>query len=171
MEEIDLTNFFHTKSQANDFSIRIANLSDKLYETGFNLEKVLIDNLGLQKKEKFMSLLRNNNVNTSSVSDLKSFFDKLQEKIKTLPTLSLSIAFEPNEKTLELLDEWFTLNLKKQFIFDIAVNTNLVGGAAINFNGKYLDCSIKTKFDKILLEVLKAEAVKPTPANPKPSAL
>ena len=171
MDGVDLSSFFHTKAQSHDFSIRLANLSDKLYETGFDLEKALIDDLGLTKKEKFMSLLRNNNVNISSISDLRNFLDKLQEKIKNLPTLSLSLSFEPNEQTLELLDEWFTLNLKKQFIFDIAVNPKLIGGAAINFNGKYLDCSIKSKFDKILLDVLKAETEKPTPKTLQPPAL
>jgi F0F1-type ATP synthase delta subunit len=167
MQDLDLTSFFHTKAQANDFSIRLASLSDKLYETGFSLEKELINDLGLTKKEKFMSLLRDNNINTSTVSDLKAFFDKLQENIKNIPTLSLSLAFEPNEETLKLLDEWFTLNLKKQFIFDIAVNTKIIGGAAINFNGKYLDCSIKPKFDKILLDVLKAETEKKVVNKPQ----
>ena len=165
MEEIDLSVFFHTKAQANDFSIRLSSLSEKLYETDFNLEKILIDNLGIEKKDKFMSLLRNSNVNTGSVSDLKTFFDKLQEDITKLPIFSLALAFEPTEETLKLLDEWFMLNIKKHYIFDISVNPELIAGTAINFNGKYLDCSIKLKFDKIIQDALVTEAKNPPPVK------
>jgi hypothetical protein len=161
MEEIDLSVFFHTKAQANDFSIRLSSLSEKLYETDFNLEKLLIDNLGIEKKDKFISLLRNSNVNTGSVSDLKAFFDKLQENITKLPILSITLAFEPTEETLKLLDEWFMLNIKRHYVFDISVSPEIIAGTTINFNGKYLDCSIKTKFDKIIQDALVTEAKNP----------
>jgi len=154
MEEIDLYSFFHTKGQANDFLIRLNNFSESIYKADFNLETSLANNLGLDKKDKFMAMLRENNVNTASTSDLKNFLDKLTEKITNLPPLSLTLAFEPTEDTLKLLNEWFSINVKKQFMFDILVDPNFLAGVAINFNGKHLDFSVKEKFEKILKESL-----------------
>jgi F0F1-type ATP synthase delta subunit len=158
MEEIDFSVFFHTKAQANDFLIKLSSFSEEIYKNDFNLEKSLSDSFGVEKKDKFVIFLRNNNVNTASTADIKNFLDKLAEKITKLPVLSLTLAFEPNEQTLNILNEWFVINIKKQFIFDISINPNLIAGVVLNFNGKFLDYSINQKFDQILNTVLTDEA-------------
>lgn len=153
MEELDLSDFFHTKAEANDFSIHLSQISESIYQTGFNLEKEITEHFGVEKKDKFISFLRNNKVNIYSTSDLKTFFDKIQAITSNLPLLSLVIAFEPNEETLKLLSEWLFSNTHKQVLLDITVDTKIIGGATISFNGKYADCSIKTKFDQIFQDV------------------
>lgn len=153
MEQADYSNFFHTKAQASDFSARLSNVSDKIFETGFDLEKVLSKELGIEKKEKFISFLREANVNMDKAKDIKDFLDLLVQNISKLPTLYINIAFEPTDETMKLLSEWFILNIKRQFVFDITLNRELIGGALIDFNGKASDYSIKSKFDKIVKEV------------------
>lgn len=160
---MDLSGFFHTKQQASDFSARLADISEEIYKTDFNLEKILIDKLSLEKKEKFIILMRDNNINHASQSGLKDFLDKLQEKISQLPLLSITLAFEPKEETLNLISEWFLLNLKKQFVFDINVNLDLIAGIIINFNGKFKDYSIKSRFDKIISDIVETEVKSNTP--------
>jgi hypothetical protein len=154
MEEISLSDFFHTKPQATDFSIHLATISEDIYHTDFNLEKALIEHFGIKKKDQFISLLRNNKINIYSNSELKTFFDKIQATISNLPLLSLAIAFEPSEETLKALSEWLILNIHKEVLFDITVDTKLIAGATISFNGKYAECSIKPKFDQIFHDVL-----------------
>lgn len=163
MQDLDLSAFFHTRAQANDFLVRLSNCSEEIYKNDFNFEKSLTDNFGLEKKDKLVSFLRNNNINTTSATDIKNFLDKLQEQITKLPMLSLTLAFEPNEETLNLINEWFAINTKKQFIFDITINPNLLAGVAINFNGKYLDYSVNKKFDKVLKDALIEDAKNPPP--------
>jgi F0F1-type ATP synthase delta subunit len=154
MEEINLSEFFHTKAQANDFSARLSAIVEKIYQTDFNLDKMLIEEFGLQKKDKLIIFLRNNKVNTQSSSELNSFFNKLIEDISKLPILSLSIAFNPKEETLRILSEWFLLNYKNQVLFEITINPDLVAGSAISFNGKYRDYSVKPKFEKIIKDAV-----------------
>jgi hypothetical protein len=154
MEEFDLSDFFHTKGQATDFSIHLATISESIYETGFDLEKALIEHFGTKKKDQFISLLRENKINIYSNSDLKTFFDKIQARIADLPILSLTVAFEPTEETFKLLSEWFLLNIHKEALLDITVDTKIIAGAKVSFNGKYSDHSIKTKFDQIFQDVL-----------------
>lgn len=161
--ELDLTPFFKTKAQATDFASRLAGISAKVYETNFNLEQALLDEFGITKKDTFMSLLRNNHINQEKAADLKAFFTKIQDTINKLPTLSLTIAFEPKEKTLHALSEWFVMNIKKQMLFEITVDPNVIGGATVNYQGKFLDASVKPIFDKTI------QAMLPTIVEQKPA--
>jgi hypothetical protein len=154
MEELDLSDFFHTKSQATDFSVHLASISEEIYQTGFDLEKTLLKHFGMKKKDKFISLLRDNKINIYVNSELETFFAKIQKRIADLPTLSLVVAFEPTEETFKLLSDWFILNIKREVLLDIAIDTKIIGGATVSFKGKYVDCSIKSKFDQVFKEVL-----------------
>lgn len=164
--ELDLTLFFKTKAQATDFASRLAVISAKVYETNFNLEQELLDEFGITKKDKFMTLLRNNHIAPEKAADLKAFFTKIQDRINKLPTLSLTIAFEPKEKTLHALSEWFVMNIKKQMLFEITVDPNVIGGAKLNYQGNFLDASVKPLFDKTLQDILPTVAEQKTIEQP-----
>lgn len=165
MNQIDLSPFCKTKSEAIDFSKRLAVISAKLYQTNFNLEKEVLAEFGLMKKDKFISLLQENEVSTASVPALKDFFEKVQQTASTLPVLSLTLAFEPQEQTLSLLSQWFLLNIKKQVLFDITVNPSLIAGISLSYQGKYKDFSIKQKFDTLVTDMLNKPQQANTPAT------
>jgi F0F1-type ATP synthase delta subunit len=157
---IDLSAFFQTKAQATDFSSRLSILSEKIYATDFNLEKALMELLGLKKKEAFIALLRDNNISSESNTALQKFVIELQKTIAELPLLSLSIAFEPKESTLKALSEWFVLNIKRQLLLEIKIDKKIIAGAAISFNGKDADFSIRSTFDTTVKELLTKPAEK-----------
>lgn len=144
---MDLSAFFQTKLQSSDFSTRLATISEKIYETNFNLEKALMDQFGLKKKDQFMNLLHDQNVSVEDNTILKNFLNDIQTEIRALPVLSVSLAFEPKEQTLKALSEWFVLNLKRQILLDITVDPQLIAGATISFNGKNGDYTIRSRFE------------------------
>ena len=77
MGEIDLSSFCKTKPQATDFANRLAAIAESVYRTNFNLETELMNQFGLQKKDKFMVLLRDNKRDRD---EHKSFEQKLPNK-------------------------------------------------------------------------------------------
>jgi F0F1-type ATP synthase delta subunit len=154
MEQLDLSSFCKTKAQAHDFTTRIAAITEKIYETSFALEPVLQEILGMKKKDLLMTLIHKENINTDSAADLKKFFLTMQDTLIKLPVITLTIAFEPQETTLQVLSDWFSFNLKKQVLFDIETNTQLIAGAKIKYNGTYADFSVKPLFDKMLSEYI-----------------
>jgi hypothetical protein len=166
MEITDISDFCKTKAQATDFSTRLGHIEQQVYHTDFTLEKALLTQFGLQKKDKFITLLRNNSI-PSEGGVLKEFLVKLQTLTATLPVLSLTVAFEPGEQTLKLLSDWFLLNVKKQVLFDITVDPTLIAGVSINFNGKHAEFSIKPQFAEILKQVIITSA-QPPQAPPHP---
>ncbi len=164
MEDIDFSLFCKTQTQAQDFSARLAEICSEIFKTDFNLENSLTEHLGLQKKDRLLTVLHQKKINTASNTDLKTFLSKMQDYISSLPVLSMIIAIEPKEKTLTMLSEWFQLNTQKQVLFDLIYEPGLIGGAAIAYKGKFLDYSIKPLFTKILQETLsqKAQVQKPS---------
>lgn len=154
MEITNLSDFFTTKSEAINFAAGLSVISEKIFETDFNLEKTLQEQLGVQKKDKFLSLLRKNEIPLGSNSALSSFLKTMQENTFSLPTVYLILAIEPKEEMLKAVSDWFALNLKKQVLIDIQIQPNLIAGAAVSFQGKQLNASIKTLFDEVCSLVL-----------------
>lgn len=163
--DLDLTPFFKTKAQATDFMTSMAAVASVIYETNFNLEQALLNEFGLAKKDKLIALLHANKINIENTQALKAFFTKIQDTTSKLPVLSLTIAFEPKEKDLQAMSEWFIMNIKKQMLFEVTVNQNLIGGAVINYKGKFMDASIKPHFDKILKDILEHVSDKTQPVQ------
>ena len=151
MEQLELTNFFKTKAQANDFSTRLAVVIQRLYENDFGIESALTDIFGIQKKDSFMALLRAHNVTIDRVDALKIFLIKVQDAIAKLPVLDITVAFEPHQKNLQAVSDWFLINLKKQILLNVTVDRHIIGGAKISYQGKYIDASIKPIYDALVM--------------------
>ncbi|MBI5122400.1 F0F1 ATP synthase subunit delta [Candidatus Roizmanbacteria bacterium] len=147
---MDFSDFFKTKTQANDFLAGLAKIAEMAYQTNFDLEKALMEQFGLGKKDKFLSFIRENNLDLQSASNIKAFLTKLQDEVTNLSIMPITLAFEPKEQTLKALSDWFQVNLKKQVLFEIAVDKKLIAGATITFKGKFKDFSIKEKFNEIV---------------------
>jgi len=162
---MDLSDLFTTKSQANDFIARLNSTIDMVYTTGFDLEKVLMQQFGLRKKDALMKLLRDSKLNGTTATDVQEFLKKLQETASSLPIVSLAIAFEPTEETLQALSRWFLSTLNMHVLFDIQLDTALIAGATITYNGKFKDYSIRPVWDNIVQRSLHPDMQKPTQQN------
>src|SRR6185437_5621365 len=99
MDQIDFSEFFSTKSEANDFLLRLTAIADSVYQTDFDFEKSLSQQFGVNKSDRLLTILRENNINIQTLSEVKAFLQKMQDTIATLPVISLTIAFEPQEQT------------------------------------------------------------------------
>jgi len=168
MDGIDLSLFVKTKADATDFVAKIGSILEHVYKTDFNIERELLMQFGLTKQEKFVAFLRNNNVQLDSLAQIQSFLTTLQQKVSHLPVLTLTLAFDPTEETLEKLADWFILNTKQHLLFDITVNTELIAGVTITYNGKYVDTSVRPAFDAILPTLWNTPKPLPLAATPAP---
>lgn len=156
MNTIDLSDFFTTRSQANDFAVRLSNIIDRIYTTDFNLEKSLTTQFGIQKADIFLKLLREQNINTTSIQAIQDFFKNIQETVSNLSVVTLVIAFEPSDETIRALSQWFVFNLNKQVLFDIQIDHRIIAGIKITYNGKFKDYSLGSLFDTLVKQMLQS---------------
>jgi len=183
MEPIDLSDFFTTKAEAEDFLSQLTTLAEMFFRTNFNFENALTQQFGVTKADRFLAIMRENNVNPASLQTVKEFVSVLIQKITTMPIITLTVAFEPNKQMLKSVSEWFVVNTKKQMLFDIRIDRTLIAGAAINYEGKFSDFSIRETFNQVLKNALNHSAtvdtqstqpaapttpanIHPTPAQP-----
>lgn len=98
-------------------------------------------------------------ISLTNQEEVRIALTTLENGIRKARILSLTLAYTPSKKMTANICWW----VKKEFGDDVVVelNTNpeLVGGAIIVFEGKYIDQSVKKKLD-ILFEVKKEEILK-----------
>jgi len=177
MDQVDLSDFFTTKLEANDFLARVTTISEMFFQTGFNLEQALHQQFGVNKSDKMITILRSSNINPESLPAVKDFLFILMQKISLLPVISLTIAFEPQDQTLKTLSQWFFITMHKQVLFDISVDHTVIGGAHITYNGKFFDFSVKSTFERILQDYMerlmhpnaKIPPTQTVPTSPSPA--
>lgn len=168
MQPIDLSYFFTTKTQANDFLGSLTTIAEMFFRTNFNFENALVQELGVNKADRFLAIMRQNNVNPESLPMVKEFVTILTQKIMTMPVITLTVAFEPQEQTLRDVSEWFVINTKKQMLFDVKVDRSIIAGATITYNGKFSDFSIREIFEHVLkntLTIPETASQKPQPVQ------
>lgn len=149
MDTLNLSEFFTTKNQATEFIVKLDQIIATIFETKFDLEVALGKYFSFSQKDKFLKLLRLNKINSKNPTELKQFFEKIKESVSEMKVINLKLAFEPSEKNLVNFSNWFRMNVKKQFLFEITVDPKIVAGVEINFDGKYLDFSIRKTLDQM----------------------
>ena len=150
MDHIDFSEFFSTKAEANDFLRTLTSITDTIFQTDFHLETALAEKFGITVSDRLLSFMHENNINLQSRDEIKIFLQKMHDVISALPVLSMTVAFEPQERTLKALSEWFFINIKKQVLFDFTVDSKLVAGATLTYKGKFFDFSIRPVVERIL---------------------
>lgn len=129
LEDLNLLQQIVFKSQAS-LSKKAENLTNKnLYHFFLKLEKE--GEIFLEPKNQF------------------EFLERLKDFIKNLPLLKLEVAFLPSQKTIEKISEWIKKEVGKKVILDIYFNPTIVGGAILEYGGKYFDFSLGKEIDKI----------------------
>jgi hypothetical protein len=102
-----------------------------------------------EKIRKEIEKLEKEKILPSSPEEQSSFFKGLENFLLKIPKVKLEIAFEPSEEFILKIEEWFREKIKRRMILDIFVNPKIVGGAKIEFQGKWKDFSLEKEIEKI----------------------
>jgi hypothetical protein len=102
-----------------------------------------------EKFRKEIEKLEKEKILPSSPEDQSSFFKGLENFLLKIPKVKLEIAFEPSEEFILKIEGWFREKVKRRMILDIFVNPKIVGGARIEFQGKWRDFSLEKEIEKI----------------------
>lgn len=71
--------------------------------------------------------------------------ESLKDKLRTMPTIQLTLAFQPDEEAVQLFSDWVKTNVGPQTIIDLQFDKTIVGGALIVSGGQYKDYSVRKK--------------------------
>lgn len=90
-----------------------------------------------------------------SKQDWQSYLDGLINYLTRLPVLTLTLAIKPSDDLLARINQELSKVTGGQSLIDIKYESGVLGGAKMEFNGKYLDLSL----DKRMSEFITKEMV------------
>ena len=73
---------------------------------------------------------------------------KLEKDIKELQTLTVYVPFEMPDAEKDKLGAYLRANFKKDLIFEIKLDPELIGGTALTWKGVYKDYSLRARIDQ-----------------------
>lgn len=82
----------------------------------------------------------------------KQFLIRLQDAIKNIPVLHLTISFSPTLQLINQISDWLILNMPHHVILDFTIDRTLIGGAKVGFQGKYIDHSLKKQIAGLFIK-------------------
>lgn len=74
---------------------------------------------------------------------VKRKIDELTKQLRTLKSIQLTIAFQPDEATITQFSDWVKNNISKNLLIDLQFDTSIVGGTLIIAGGIYKDYSVR----------------------------
>ena len=78
------------------------------------------------------------------------FLDELRNYLLSLPKIKLTLAFQPNKEFLKQISDWLQKTVGQKIVLNIFVNPHIVGGAIIEYKGKYLNFSLIREIQQFL---------------------
>ena len=81
--------------------------------------------------------------------NIYQIFTKIEPEIEKLPTLTLYLAFEPNEQAISYLGPMVRKIFEDPTLLtSIKVDPSLIAGCGLSFNGMYKDYSLRAKIEE-----------------------
>lgn len=144
----NILNLVRTKKEAVEFTSNLNSLTQSLFNIKVNVDKKMDEFLSAEQKERILALCKKQNINVKDVLSFQKFLSNLKAKVEQMPTVTITLAFEPKPSTIANISDWFLLNTKKGLLLDIVVDKNLIGGATVVSQGIYKDFSVKKMLEE-----------------------
>lgn len=138
-----------TLDQLEQISFEIDALLDSLYKTWKGSFEKSLDSISPETSQAIKATIKENKISLDNIGQLKELLTGLKEQIHKLKPIEITLAFSPPEAIIKNIFDWVIKNLGFGLILDIKIDKTILGGAIINFNGKYKDYSLKKRMDEI----------------------
>lgn len=142
--------FLITKNDAQKLMALAGALGESVFKDGFSLHAQLSADSSYELTKAIETVIKQSNINPTDTKGLQSFFNNLQKEIEALPIIHIILAVSPKEKLLIQIHDWFYQNFQKTILLDIAVDTELIAGGIISFEGRANDYSLASKLEQMV---------------------
>ena len=139
----------NTKKDANDLLLKFESISQKLFKKNSKPSEIIANEFPYELNKIILKMANDLGVNIEDKLAIQSFFKRIIEAISGLSVINLTLAIEPDLETIKLINQWFYLNIGKMVLLDITLDTSLIGGAIVSFNGRTIDSSLITQIAQI----------------------
>ncbi len=133
--DFDVLSLVKTKSEAEALIRDIDILIDSLYRTD-----------SVQIRSRIQSWVNGLAIDRAA---RQQQLQAAKDQLLSLEYFQLTLAFEPTEKVIIRLANWCREQIDPQLVLDIRYEPGLIGGAVIEYQGKFVDLSLRKKFESL----------------------
>jgi F0F1-type ATP synthase delta subunit len=146
---IDIFKVIHTKSEAQECIDQINALLATLYiVTGKTLEEQIHVLFTSQVSDVLMNIIQKQSVNIKDLTACRTFFVGLERTLKEAKVVELTLGVQMDSELLNAISSYLRDILSQQeILLSVKIDSGILGGAEIIWNGKYLDFSLKKQID------------------------
>lgn len=135
--------FIKTRSDATELHEQLTVLTGSLFTTKDSIETILGKTLAYSKVQLLKQLAKEYKINMEDKIQLQELIKQFDTKVMSLPVVQLTVAIDPKIELIDAIHHWFYQVFKQPVLLDIAVNSTLIGGSEIRFNGRMADYSLR----------------------------
>lgn len=129
-----------------------------LYNVHLNIQDQMATILPHDVKERYLNAIHTSGLDIRDSKGVQLFLADLKNKLKAMPVMGLVLSYLPNEKDLRSYASFLFTNLERQVVFDVRLDSSLIGGCLIEFNGRIADYSISKTLDEYVKKNLTKQA-------------
>src|SRR3989344_7766894 len=122
-----LLSLIKTKPYADEILLRIDELKESLYNKRIDLDKKMSELFSFEMKEKIKAYSWQEQINLNDPVSFGKFLSNLRTFIKSMPVVTMKIAFEPDEEIVKEISAWFVENYGKSVLVDLMFDKSLIG--------------------------------------------
>ena len=143
-----LLSLIKTKPYADEILLRIDELKESLYNKRIDLDKKMSELFSFELKEKIKAYSWQEQINLNDPVSFGKFLADLRGHIKSMPVVTIKIAYDPDEETVKEISAWFVENYGKNVLVELVSDKSLLGGAMVIFNQSSKDFSLKKRLEE-----------------------
>ena len=147
----DILTSLRTTEDLNELSFEIDNLLSSIFETNNQSFDKALKSISIDTAKKINDAISKNGINTANKELIRNFLDGLKKLLGKFKTIRLIISIDPSHNVIENIHNWVVSNLGEGYLLDIETNQNLLGGAIIEFDGKYKYFTVKKDLENVFL--------------------
>lgn len=141
-----------TVDQADNFKAQLEEIKSYLYRKSINSARLLERTLSTPIFENLKDYCLRNKYSLTNPATVEKLLDGLHEEVLNSLILRIEIAFEPTQKTVDLISDWLGRHAAgPKILLSFSVDRELVASARIFFSGKMWDYSLKSKLQTLKL--------------------
>lgn len=145
----DIVEKLYTREQADSLSEEIRNLLNHLFDTNIPFNQKLTSYLSPDTHDRLVRACDKTAIDYHNEAVFEKYLANLREMLKTIPTITVYVAFTPTQRVYEHLSQWLLSTYHKKYLFDVQIKPEILGGAVFVYNGIYKDFSLKSRLATI----------------------
>lgn len=151
----DILSLLHTKVEADHFLTQMDLLSESLFSNKTSLKEKMNEFFSSEVVLSLTNIWQQAGIDINNIIELQHFLAEIKDSIRRTPVINLTIAFKPKEKTIQRIFEWVSFRLKSPILLNINVEKQIIGGAIIEFKGKYFEYTIHKVLEEKMASISK----------------